>query len=65
MDLLRSKLRIAQSVNVQMNNWDYTCPCTTKYPMLLPRKGKLVELIVKDCHYRVNHGEKGRKLLNS
>ena len=24
--------------------------------MLLPRKGKLAELIVKDCHYTVNHG---------
>ena len=31
-------------------------PYTTKYPMLLPQKGKLAELIVKDCHYRVNHG---------
>ena len=31
-------------------------PYTTKYPVLLPRKGKLAELIVKDCHYRVNHG---------
>ena len=34
-------------------------PYTTKYPMLLPQKGKLAELIVKDCHYRVNHD--GRK----
>ena len=24
--------------------------------MLLPKKGKLAEMIVKDCHYRVNHG---------
>ena len=31
-------------------------PYTTKYPMLLPKKGKSAELIVTDCHYRVNHG---------
>ena len=30
--------------------------------MLLPQKGKLAELILKDCHYRANLGGQKRTL---